>query len=48
MLNAALFIAFGLVSAAALLSLWRLVVGPGKPDRILALDTLYVLSLIHI
>ena len=42
MLNAALYIAFGLVSAAALLSLWRLVVGPGKPDRILALDTLYV------
>lgn len=42
MLNAALFLAFGLVSIAALLSLWRLVIGPGKPDRILALDTLYV------
>ena len=42
MLNAALLIAFGLVSAAMLMSLWRLVTGPTKPDRILALDTLYV------
>ena len=42
MLNTALFIAFGLVSAALLMSLWRLIVGPSKPDRILALDTLYV------
>jgi multicomponent K+:H+ antiporter subunit F len=41
-LDTALFIAFGLVSVATLLSLWRLVVGPSKPDRILALDTLYV------
>lgn len=42
MLSTALFIAFGLVSVAALLSLWRLVAGPSKADRILALDTLYV------
>jgi multicomponent K+:H+ antiporter subunit F len=42
MLSIALFIAFGLVSVAALMSLWRLVAGPSKPDRILALDTLYV------
>ncbi len=42
MLNAALLIAFGLVSAAMLMSLWRLVTGPTEPDRILALDTLYV------
>lgn len=42
MLNTALYIAFGLVSAALLLSFWRLLLGPSKPDRILALDTLYV------
>ena len=42
MLNTALYIAFGLVSAALLLSFWRLVLGPSRPDRILALDTLYV------
>lgn len=42
MLNIALLIAFTLVSAAMLMSLWRLMVGPTKPDRILALDTLYL------
>jgi multicomponent K+:H+ antiporter subunit F len=30
------------VGLAMLLSLWRLLRGPGVPDRILALDTLYV------
>lgn len=42
LLGWALAIAFVLVGAALLLSLWRLVVGPDQPDRILALDTLYV------
>lgn len=42
MLKMALFVAFGMVGAAMLLALWRLVIGPSKPDRILALDTLYV------
>ena len=42
MLSTATYIAFGLVSAALLLSFWRLLLGPTKPDRILALDTLYV------
>jgi multicomponent K+:H+ antiporter subunit F len=41
-LSGALALAFVLVSAALLLSLARLVIGPDKPDRILALDTLYV------
>lgn len=41
-LNSALTIGFLLVTAAVLLSLWRLIIGPDKPDRILALDTLYV------
>ncbi|MFY9976162.1 MAG: K+/H+ antiporter subunit F [Chromatiaceae bacterium] len=42
MLSLALVLALGLVSAALALSLWRLLRGPDKPDRILALDTLYV------
>lgn len=42
MLNAALTIAFGLVAAAFAISFFRLVQGPSLPDRILALDTLYI------
>lgn len=42
MLNMAVLIALGLVSAALLLAFWRLLIGPSTPDRILALDTLYV------
>lgn len=42
MLSTALLIALGLVSLALLLSLVRLVKGPSTPDRILALDTLYI------
>jgi len=42
MLTTALPIALTLVSAALLLSFWRLLKGPDVPDRILALDTLYI------
>ncbi|MBK1644247.1 K+/H+ antiporter subunit F [Thiocapsa imhoffii] len=42
MLSLAVSIAFALVAAAVVLSLWRLLKGPDKPDRILALDTLYI------
>lgn len=42
MLNTVITIAFALVSAAIALNFWRLLRGPGAPDRILALDTLYV------
>ena len=42
MLSTAVYIAFSLVSAALLMSFLRLLRGPSKPDRILALDTLYV------
>jgi multicomponent K+:H+ antiporter subunit F len=42
MLNIAIPIAFALVSLAFVLSFWRLLKGPDAPDRILALDTLYV------
>jgi len=42
MLTTAIPIALTLVSAALLLSFWRLLKGPDVPDRILALDTLYI------
>jgi multicomponent K+:H+ antiporter subunit F len=42
MLSTAVSIAFALVAGALALSLWRLLRGPDTPDRILALDTLYV------
>lgn len=42
MLTVALAIAFGLVGAAFALSFYRLLNGPHAPDRILALDTLYI------
>jgi multicomponent K+:H+ antiporter subunit F len=42
MLSTALSVALTLVSAALGLSLFRLLRGPSAPDRILALDTLYI------
>ncbi len=42
MMSMVIPIAFALVSAAAALSFWRLLRGPSAPDRILALDTLYI------
>lgn len=42
MLATAIIISFVMVCAALLLSLYRLLVGPDVPDRILALDTLYI------
>jgi multicomponent K+:H+ antiporter subunit F len=42
MLSVALTIAFTLVAGAFALSLFRLIRGPDAPDRILALDTLYI------
>mgnify|MGYP003583391374 FL=1 len=38
----ALPLAFVLVAAAFACGFWRLLVGPSVPDRVLALDTLYV------
>jgi len=34
--------AIGAMAVALLLAAWRLAVGPSLPDRILALDTLYI------
>ncbi|HCC81522.1 MULTISPECIES: K+/H+ antiporter subunit F [unclassified Methylophaga] len=45
MLNLALSLAFIMVGLAILLSFIRLIIGPNTPDRILALDTLYINSI---
>ncbi|MBD3611968.1 MAG: K+/H+ antiporter subunit F [Hydrogenovibrio crunogenus] len=42
MLEIALELAFVLVALALILSFYRLIKGPSIPDRILALDTLYI------
>lgn len=42
MLAIAIAIAMTLMSLSLALTLWRLVIGPSLPDRILALDTMYV------
>ena len=42
MMALAVDLALALVAAAATLSFWRLLIGPSAPDRILALDTLYI------
>ncbi len=42
MLETALLIGFACVSLAFVLSFLRLIKGPDLPDRILALDTLYI------
>jgi multicomponent K+:H+ antiporter subunit F len=42
MLDIVIPIALVLVAAAIAMSFWRLLRGPSVPDRVLALDTLYV------
>ncbi|KZN42546.1 K+/H+ antiporter subunit F [Pseudoalteromonas luteoviolacea] len=42
MLETIILIVFAMIGLALLLNLWRLVVGPSVPDRILALDTMYI------
>lgn len=42
MLDFAITVALGLVAMAVGMCCWRLLRGPSTPDRILALDTLYV------
>jgi len=45
MLENVIFLVFGMISTALLLNLWRLIRGPSLPDRILALDTMYINSI---
>lgn len=42
MLTTAISIAMFMLGLAIALNLWRLVIGPSLPDRILALDTMYI------
>jgi len=42
MIDTAIIMALPIIGIAMLLSLWRLLRGPTAPDRILAIDTLYV------
>jgi len=42
MLGNVLWLAFALMGVAFALSFYRLIRGPSAPDRILALDTLYI------
>jgi multicomponent K+:H+ antiporter subunit F len=42
MLTISIQIAFALVTVAVIMSFFRLLRGPDMPDRILALDTLYI------
>jgi multicomponent K+:H+ antiporter subunit F len=42
MMTVALYATIAMVVLAALLNVYRLVKGPDAPDRVLALDTLYV------
>lgn len=42
MLDAAITFTFACYGLAVLLNLWRLVRGPGRADRILALDTMVI------
>ncbi|MBB5021199.1 K+/H+ antiporter subunit F [Desulfurispira natronophila] len=45
MLSIAIAIAFAMMTLAQLLNLYRLFKGPSLPDRILALDTMYINSI---
>lgn len=42
MLNLAIEFAFGAIGIAMVLCVYRLIKGPDLPDRILAIDTLYI------
>lgn len=42
MMTTALYITIAMVMVAALLNVYRLIKGPDAPDRVLALDTLYI------
>jgi multicomponent K+:H+ antiporter subunit F len=42
MIAIALYITIAMVTVAALMNVYRLIKGPDAPDRVLALDTLYI------
>lgn len=42
MLEIVILIVFSMIGISLLLNLWRLLMGPSVPDRILALDTMFI------
>lgn len=42
MITIALYLTIAMVVLAAVLNLYRLIKGPDEPDRVLAIDTLYI------
>lgn len=42
MITIALYLTIAMVTLAALLNMYRLIMGPDEPDRVLAIDTLYI------
>lgn len=42
MLETVILIVFSMIGVSLLLNLWRLLMGPSVPDRILALDTMFI------
>lgn len=42
MLETVILIVFSMIGVSLLLNVWRLLIGPSIPDRILALDTMYI------
>jgi multicomponent K+:H+ antiporter subunit F len=45
MLSTVILIVSAMIGISLLLNLWRLLMGPTLPDRILALDTMYINSI---
>ncbi|AIY65835.1 K+/H+ antiporter subunit F [Pseudoalteromonas piratica] len=45
MLSTVILIVSAMIGVSLLLNLWRLLLGPSVPDRILALDTMYINSI---
>ncbi|MBU2925630.1 K+/H+ antiporter subunit F [Colwellia sp. 4_MG-2023] len=45
MLETVILIVFAMIGLSLILNLWRLLIGPSVPDRILALDTMYINSI---
>ncbi|MEL0628842.1 K+/H+ antiporter subunit F [Psychromonas aquatilis] len=45
MLSYAILIACALICVALALNAWRLIIGPTTPDRIIAVDTMYINSI---
>ena len=42
MLDTGFLIVYAMIAISLLLNLWRLIAGPSVPDRILALDTMFI------